>query len=180
MNPVTSREDLVEFQPPGSPRIYTLAPLTYRQRQAFRADMARDGGIYPSRAQLFDAMRRVVRELAPANAAELLDMLAEAEADKRGEDADLQSRVSALEVQIADQPAYSALMAARIRYAGMLPWIAARHALRGWQGPGLPEFRQDRGIVPEDLMQQIPDAEIEAVGNRAADLMQPGEAAAGN
>jgi hypothetical protein len=180
MNPVTSRDELVEFQPPGSPRTYTLAPLTYRQRQAFRADMARDGGIYPSRAQLFDAMRRVVRELGPGNAGELLDLLEAAEADAMGEDRDLQSRVTALEVQIADQPAYSQLMAARIRYAGMLPWVAARHALRGWQGPDLPEFRQERGLVPEALLAELSDSEIQAVGNRAADLMQPGEAAAKN
>jgi hypothetical protein len=181
MTPVTSRDELVEFIPPGSPRSYTLAPLTYRQRQAFRADMAREGGIYPSRGQLLETIRRVVRELAPSNAAELLEMVDAAEADAPGDDADLQNRLSGLEASIATQPAYAALVAARVQYTGMIPFVAARHALRGWEGPGLPDFARDaRGLVPEDLLEGIPQAELQAIGNKAADLMQPAEAASGN
>lgn len=180
MNPVTSRDALVEYQPPGSPRTYRLAPLTFRQRQAFRADLAREGGIYPSQAQLLDTIRRVVRELAPANAAELLEMVDAAEADRLSEDRDLQSRLSTLEARIADQPAYAALVAARVRYMGMMPLIAAQHALRGWEGPDLPPFEQRDGRVPEGLLEQLPEAEIRAIGNRAADLLTPSTAAAGN
>lgn len=180
MSVVTSRDDLVEFTPPGSPRTYTLAPLTYRQRAAFRADMAKEGGAYPSRAQLFGGMRAVVRDLAPANAAELLELLDAAEADDKSEDRDVQARLAALEAQISTQPAYAQLMAARVQYANILPLIAAKHALRGWQGPGLPDFTTEGGFVPEALLNQIPDDELQAVGDKAADLMQPAKAAAGN
>lgn len=180
MTPVTSAAETVDFQPPGSPRRYILAPLSYRERAAFRADMARMGGTYPSRPQLFAAIRSIVRELAPGNAAELLDLLDAAEADEKGEDTDVQTRLAALEAQIATQPAYAAMAAARTLYRNMLPYVAARHALRGWEGEGLPEFRRDRGLVPDELLEAVPAAELDEVGNKAADLMTPDRAAAGN
>ena len=68
----------------------------------------------------------------------------------------------------------------RQRYAGMLPWVAARHALRGWEGDGLPPFARIGGMVPADLLDLLPGNEIEAVGSRAAELMQPDRSAEGN
>ena len=180
MTPILSAAEAVEFQPPGSPRSYTLAPLTFRERAAFRADMARTAGAYPSRAQLFGALRAVVRELSPGNAAELLDLLDAAEADEAGEDRETQVRLAALEAQVATQPTYAAMAAARVHYSNMLPLVAARHALRGWQGPDLPEFRRERGLVPDELLDAVPFADLTAIGNKAADLMAPSEAAAGN
>ncbi len=180
MEAVSSRDALDRFTPPGSPRTYLLAPLTYRQRQAFRADLAREGGLYPSQSQFFEVIRRVVGELAPENAGELLALVDAAEADPRGEDRETHSRLTVLEANIADQPAYAALLAARVRYSGMIPFVAARHALRGWEGPDLPEFALERGMVPEALLDAIPQAEMQAIGNRAAALMRPGDIAAGN
>lgn len=66
MVPVFSRREAERFTPPGSPRTYNLAPLTFRERQAFRAEMAREGGLYPPRPQLLDALREAVREAHPA------------------------------------------------------------------------------------------------------------------
>lgn len=62
----------------------------------------------------------------------------------------------------------------------MLPWVAARHALRGWEGDGLPPFARTGGLVAADLLDLLPAEEIEAVGSRAAELMQPDRAAEGN
>ena len=178
MTVIFSRRDADAFTPDGSGRTYTIAPLTFRERQAFRADMAREGGIYPSREQLLDGLRAAVHEMAPANADDLLAAIDAAEADPK--EAAVQARLGLIEAACAEIPAYAGLLAARQRYIGMLPWVAARHALRGWDGPSLPPFRRERGLVPADLLDVLPDAELEAVGWRASDMMQPGADSLGN
>lgn len=178
MPPIFSRRDAEAFTPPGSGRTYTIAPLTFRERQAFRADLAREGGIFPARAQLLDALRAAVREMAPANAHELLAAIDAGETTP--DDTEAQAKLSVIEAVCTEAPGYAALLAARQRYLGMVPWVAARHALRGWSGDGLPDFRRDRGVVPADLLDVLPDEDIEAVGWRASELMQPGPSAEGN
>jgi len=180
MVPVFTRREAERFAPPGSPRSYLLAPLTFRERQSFRADMARECGIYPPRAQLLDGLREAVREASPANAEELINHIDAAEADADGEDRSVQQCLATIEAACAGLPVYATLLAARQRYAGMLPWVAARHALRGWESDGLPPFARTGGLVPADLLDLIPSEEIEAVGNRAAELMQPDRSAEGN
>jgi hypothetical protein len=56
------------------------------------------------------------------------------------------------------------LLAARQRYLGTLPWVAARHALRGWEDDRLPPFRRLRGLVPDDPLDALPQDDVEAVG----------------
>jgi hypothetical protein len=178
--PVFSAHDLVEVVPEGSPRSFTVAPLTYRERQAFRADHAREGGIYPTREQVLEALRQAVRAAAPSNATALLAVIDAAEADTDGEDTAAQAALAVIEATLSDDPGYAALLAARRRWLGMLPWCAARHSLRGWSGANLPPFRRERGAVPVDLMDLLPDAEVEAIGLRALALLRPDQATEGN
>ncbi len=179
MTVVFSRRDAEWFAPHGATgRRYLIAPLTYRERQAFRADLAREGGIYPSHAQMLDALRAAVREASPGNADELLAVIDASEATP--DDAEVQVQLGTIEAACATVPIYAGLLAARQRYLGTLPWIAARHALRGWEGDGLPLFRRARGLVPDDLLDTLPQDDVEAVGWRASTLMQPGRDAEGN
>lgn len=178
--PVFSARDRVDVTPPDSPRSYVLAPMTYRERQAFRADHAREGGVYPSQAQVLEALRQAVRTAAPDNAADLLGVIDAAEADPDGQDSAIQSALAVIEATLSDDPGYAALLAARRRWLGMLPWCAARHSLRGWSGPGLSPFRRERGAVPADLLDELPEPEIEAIGLRAVALLRPDPAAVGN
>jgi hypothetical protein len=171
MTVVFSRRDAEHYTPPGSPRAYTIAPLTFRERQAFRAELAQAGGVHPGIDQLMAAMRAAVRSLGASNEADLLAAIDLAEAEPAN--ADAQSVLGSVEAICAEVPAYAALLAARVRYRGLLPWVAARHALRGWEGPRLPPFQRERGLVPEALLDLLPTDEMEAVGMRAADLMQP-------
>lgn len=177
MMPVFSRRADEVFTPEGAPRSYTLAPLTYMQRQDFRADLARHGGGYPSQAELLAAIRAAIREAA-GNAAELLAVVDAYEATP--EDPDCQVRLAAIEAAVATVPVYAELRAARARHLAAIPYIAARHALRDWQGDGLPPFARVRGLVPEALLDVLPEAEMQAVGWRAFALMQPVAADAGN
>jgi hypothetical protein len=179
MTVVFSRRDAEWFAPHGATgRRYLIAPLTYRERQAFRADLAREGGIYPSHAQMLDALRAAVREASPDNAGELLAVIDASEATP--DDAGVQVQLGTIEAACATVPVYAGLLAARQRYLGTLPWIAARHALRGWEGDRLPPFRRLRGLVPDDLLDALPQEDVEAVGWRASTLMQPGRDAEGN
>jgi hypothetical protein len=179
MTVVFSRRDAEWFAPPGAAeRRYLIAPLTYRERQGFRADLAREGGIYPSHAQMLDALRAAVREASPQNADELLAVIDASEATP--DDGDVQVQLGTIEAACATVPIYAGLLAARQRYLGTLPWVAARHALRGWEGDGLPAFRRERGLVPDELLDVLPQDEVDAVGWRASALMQPGRDALGN
>jgi hypothetical protein len=178
MTVVFSRRDAEWFAPPGTDRRYLVAPLTYRERQAFRADLAREGGIYPSHAQMLDALRAAVREASPGNSNDLLAVIDASEATP--DDADVQVQLGTIEAACATVPVYAGLLAARQRYLGTLPWVAARHALRGWEGDGLPAFHRSRGLVPDDLLDALPQDDVEAVGWRASTLMQPGKDAEGN
>jgi hypothetical protein len=176
--PIFSRRQMESFTPPGTERSYSIAPLTFRERQAFRADLAREAGVYPGRALLLDALRAAVQEVSPDNAASLLTEIEAAEATP--DDPAAHARLQAIEAACATVPTYAALLAARQHYLGMMPWVAARHALRGWDGPGLPPFRRERNLVPADLLDLLPDAELEAIGWQASALMQPDAAALGN
>lgn len=178
--PVFSALSTVDITPPGSPRTYVLAPMTYRERQAFRADHAREGGIYPETGQLLDALRQAIRQASPSNAAELLRAIDAAEADAEGKDTVAQSALGTIEAALADDPGYATLLAARRRWLGMLPWCAARYALRGWSGPGLPPFRRERGAVPADMMDLLPEDEVEAIGTQALRMLRPDRSAEGN
>jgi hypothetical protein len=78
--PVFSAHDLVAFTPPGSPRTYRLAPLTYRERIAFRTALAREAGMRPSPQDVSNGLRTAVREVAPANLDEALAVVDDADA----------------------------------------------------------------------------------------------------
>lgn len=175
---VFSRRDPVAFVPLDSPRTYTVAPLTFRERQTLRAEQARQGFHYPSQRQVIDGLRAAVRELAPANMVELFGIIDAAEATP--DDADAKARLLAVEMAVADVPVYASLVAARGHYLAMLPWFFARYALRGWEGPDLPDFQRLRGAVPDGLLEAIPSDELEALGWHASNLAEPGAAARGN
>lgn len=168
---VMSREDRVHFAPDDSPRTYTLAPLTFREANAYRVELTREAGTYPATSQMFAAMRAAIRELAAGNETELLAVVAQAEAEP--DNADAVARLAAIEAVVSDNPLYSSLMAQRERHLGLMPFFAARHCLRGWEGPDLPPFRLERGLVPESLLEHLPEAELRAVGWRATQIMRP-------
>ena len=176
--PVFSRRDVENFTPKGSLRTYLIAPLTFRERQAFRAELGQEAGFFPQQDQMFACLRQAIAELAPGNAPELLAIVAAAE--NFPEDKEAQAQVVPIEAVCSAVPSYAALLGARARYVGMLPWVAARHALRGWDGPGLPTFARVRGVVPADLLDLLAGDEVDAVGWRASALMNPSRDTEGN
>ena len=190
--PVFSAHDLVAFSPPDSPRTYRIAPLTYRERIGFRAALAREAGLRPSPQDVSMALRTALREIAPTNLDTALAVVdaadaARADAERAPQDADAQARLAEAHARLAviisacmDVPVYAELRAASERWTGMAPWVACRHALRGWDGPGLPAYQRDKGLVPEVLLDVMPASEIAAVGWRAFLLVSLDRSAEGN
>jgi hypothetical protein len=117
------------------------------------------------------ALRLAITEAAPGNAEELAAAIVRAEAEP--DDPEAQAPLAMIEAACAAIPSYPGLLTARQRYIGLLPWVAARHALRGWEGADLPPFKRDRGLVSEALMDALPQDDIEPIGWRASALMQP-------
>lgn len=176
---IISRRDAEWFTPAGvEGREYLIVPLTFRERQAYRAALAAEGGIYPTSGQMLAAMRAAVTALAPENMADLLDAIAAAEATP--DDPEVTAAVAPIEAVCASVPEYAALLGARQRFLGMMPFVAARFALRGWRGEGMPEFHRVQGAVPAALMDELPPEDIEPVGWRAVAMMQPDRAAEKN
>ena len=87
--PVFSAHDLVAFTPPGSPRTYRLAPLTYRERIAFRTALAREAGMRPSPQDVSNGLRTALREIAPTNLDEALAVVDDADASSAVIDLDV-------------------------------------------------------------------------------------------
>lgn len=175
---VFSARETEWFTPPGSPRSYLLQPLTYRERSAMRRELRRVGGIPPERAALLEGMREALRQVQPANLDACLAIVDEAEATP--DDAGVQARLALVEQAVVDVPAYAALTDAQVRHNDAVPYVAARHGLRDWRGPGLPDFARVDGAVPEHLLEEMPAAEIGIVGWRAYVLAMLGRSAEGN
>jgi hypothetical protein len=175
---VFSARETEWFTPPGSPRSYLLQPLTYRERAAMRRELRRVGGIPPERPALLEGMREALRQVQPANLDACLAVVDEAEATP--EDTSVQARLAVVEQAVVDVPAYAALTEAQVRYNDAVPYVAARHCLRDWRGPGLPAFERADGLVPEDLLEELPANEIGAIGWRAFVLAMLGRSAEGN
>lgn len=176
MAPVFSRREPVIVDVEG--RRYTVAALTWLQRVAFRAELTTASGVYPSQDQLAAALRAALTDLAPGNLAELLPII-DAATDGDTDPAML-SQLAAIEAACSGHPVYAPLLAARQRYLGLLPYIAAKHALRGWEGEGLPPFARVRGVVPDELIEVLPQADVDAVGWAAHGAMMPSAAAEKN
>lgn len=168
--PILSPLDVVEFTAPSG-RTYTLAPLTYRQKVAMEAELTREAGIYPGQGLMLATLREVVRGLSPANAEALVAAVDAAEAAP--DDVAAQAAMQRIEVECSTVPAYAALLEARSRRMALLPWVAARHALRAVDGVPVAQ-----PVAPEAV--DALGEDVGPVGWRAWMLAQPSKVAEGN
>jgi hypothetical protein len=167
MSVIISRRDLIEVAPEGAGRVYTIAPLTFRERAAMKADLVREAGQPVFREQLLAARRAALQELAPENLAKLLAVLDEAETltdPATPEALALTSQVAVIDAAAMEVPAYAALVARNYHTVYFTPLVAARFGLRDWRGDGLPPFRRMRNQVPDELLDAVPVLELEEVG----------------
>jgi hypothetical protein len=168
----------------GKRGVYTVAPLTIRERAEYRADMAREGCRLPMRDELLAGLAGALKELAPDNLADLLAVISRAEAALAdGADPMAKADEDALRVMEGAArrvPAYSAMLADQVRWFSLMPLVTARHALRGWQSDLLPAFASVRGLVPDALLEECGEEYLSIIAAAAMDLMQVTKAAEKN
>lgn len=176
--PVFSTRDVESFTPPGSPRTYLIAPMTYRERERFKQHIIRDYGVGLNRSHILAALREAVRARSPGNADELVDIIDAHEMDPT--DRAKASKVDAITAACSDAPEITSVIARMEALKSAEPYLALKYALRGWSGEGLPEFRGGLAGVDDDLMDAIPPRELEQAGHRAWIFAFIGKAAEGN
>jgi hypothetical protein len=175
---VFSASDTETVTPPGSPRRYTLGVLSYRQRHAFQRELRQRGLRRTEPAVMLGVLREVMQQIAPANLPEVLAWIDEFEADPASEAA--KARMVPIEHAARNVAAYADLLEANIAYDEEYAWRSVGRCLRGWSGPGLPDFRRDGDLVPDDLLDMIPAHEFFALASRADQMIWLGKSAAGN
>jgi len=177
-SPVFSAADTVEVVPPRSPRSYTLGVLSYRQRHAFQRELRQRGFRRTEAEVMLGVLREVMQQLAPANLPEVLAWIDEFEAAPA--DAAAKARLVPIEHAARDVAAYADLLEANIAYDEEYAWCSVARCLRGWSGPGLPDFARDGDRVPDALLEAIPAHEFFTLATRADQLIWLGRGAEGN
>lgn len=206
---VLSTHDLDRFTPSHrasdpAPPVYLIAPMNWRQRAAWRAELAR-GGVsrIPTDEEFVRAVRAALEEVAPDNSAECLeavdamlgvmaapmpdppppptegaepDPAREAEAVRRQGVLDA---YTAVERAMFSHPKVAAMAAERSMFSSLAPILAAAYALRGWEGVDVPFVRRN-GVVPDDVLDRLDENDLRAAGYRALELMRVSETARKN
>ena len=162
---VISSHDPVDVAIPDTDRLYTYAPLRYRERAIMKAALVREAGQPVFREQLLAARRTALQELAPDNLAELLLILDEVDlVAAESLSPETLASLAIIDASVMAVPSYAALIERNYRTVYLTPYVAARYGLRGWSGTGLPAFRRERELVPDDLLDAIPPRDLETVG----------------
>lgn len=172
--PILSRQLMRKVD--GKRGIYTVAPLTIRERAAYRADMAREGARLPMREELLAGLASALKELAPENLPDLLAVIGRAEAalvdgaeplSAADEDA-----LRVMESAARKVPAYGAMLSDQVLWFSLMPLVTARHALRGWNSDLLPPFARVRGLVPDELLEECGEEDLSIIASAAIEMMQ--------
>lgn len=206
---VLSANDLDRFTPAHRasdpvPPVYLIAPMTWRQRAAWRGDLARAGvSRIPTDEEFVRGVRAAIEDVAPDNLGECLDAVdamlgvmaagpmpepdappateGDTPPPDSGRDAELARRTAVLDAYgtveraVAAHPRVAGMAAERTMFNGLAPGLAAAHALRGWEGVGVP-FARRNGVVPDDVLDRLPEDDLRAVGFRALELMRVSDA----
>ncbi len=160
---------------------YLLAVASHLLRAEFRQACTAAGMQYPSDGQLFAALRVAIKASGVSNGDDLLALVDAGEA--KGGDPSLElpegtlDRLRELQRVVAEQDeAFARLLASRVRFGNLMPLVAARMCLRGWEnvfdddGKPVP-FRRGPQGVPDDDLEFIPEAHLHELGNKAVSMM---------
>ncbi len=205
---VLSAQDFDRFTPSHraddpAPPVYLIAPMRWRDRAKWRAELTLAGaGRFSTAEQIARAVRDAVEELAPENLAECLDavdaMLGLLAADAAGagqgaapeptepgaDDPEREAREArrravadaydAVERAMASHPRVAGMMAENAMFNASAPVLAAAVSLRGWENVPVP-FARRGNLVPDDVLDRLDERDLYAVGNRALQLMRVSE-----
>jgi len=161
--------------------VYLIGIATRSARAVFRREVAAAGARFWAPSEFHRLAREYVEQVAPANSEELLARIdAIAAVSEETGVAEIQAAAAdwndLAEKLIRHFPVFAGRHADNQHYLTIAPMLAARMFLTGWEGGDLPAFRRGLdGLLLEEVAEQIPDADFDAIGWRAMALMQPQE-----
>jgi hypothetical protein len=158
-----------------SPPIYFLATPTILERAKWRRAVLATGARWHDDDAMVACLKRGIAEaLAPAQEAELLDIVDRFASYGEGqapEDLAIDFEEIERSVQSA-YPSYAGLAADRAYWLSVAPIIAAQHFLRGSENIDA-TFEQRAGLLTEDCLAMIPESEVMEIGLKVIELMSP-------
>jgi len=175
--PVLTAKGLERFTPESGNAVYLIRIPTLGLKASFRRHCVAAGiQIWPKR-ELCRRAAITLREANPDNLDSLLDLVAEVEAAAE-DGADLGEATLTAWTGLSQElrrfdPGFAGLVADNQHWTQLAPIIAARFFLAGWEGIDLAFKRGIDGLVPEDLLELLPEADLTAIGWRALQLMTP-------
>lgn len=195
----------VRFQPEPTGPTYLLRVPRKRDKGPFLAAVTAAGGASWSRVQLMLKLEEAIGDLLPGDddyearearkgevaayrlgiesAVELWRAEKSEEADKLlGEALAMPPRVIEIHelVRRSGHPGYGGMLGDLEGYPTILGTVAAERFLVGWEGGDLPPFRRTSLGVSGDLLEEVPDRDLVAIGYEVARLMDPEKRRLGN
>ena len=159
------------------PPLFFLQPATYLQRGDFQAMLIEKSADFPGNAALYDSLIAAVNKVViPEDRPPLLEGLQRARLLETLEP-ELAELVNRIEEQVGPHwTSYQRLLAKRQRWLRRAPYHAVQFFARGWEhlydadDEAIP-FERYMDLVPDRVMERIPDDLVETVGLRAMALM---------
>ncbi|MCA6305659.1 MAG: hypothetical protein IM628_12710 [Phenylobacterium sp.] len=169
-----SRHDRVAVRPDGDDGpTYWVRPATLFERAAFHRDLAARGVKIHARERLSAALREDLTALAPENLDDLLTLvdLVSATAPGALDEAEAARFDLVCDVCRRSGGRFAAVEADHVYWAEMVPLLAAKRFLDGWEGDGLPAFERGRDGVADDLLERLDPLHLVQAGWKAWSLM---------
>lgn len=202
-----SISDLIRFTPAsyegrdGAP-VYLRGPLGFRGRARLRADLQASGAVFPPQKDFVSTAIRLIRKAGPDNQAELLspveayqDLLEletlqpltddASDEEKAAHQTELDRRraIIAPYEKVLDmlrgQPDLDRLFAQQRLFHELAPPMAAAYGLRGWENVKA-TFKRVNGVVPDEVLDELPEADLTAIGNEVLRAMNVSATQRGN
>jgi hypothetical protein len=157
---------------------YLLSVSSLRARAAFRGDLAREGLRYPTDTELLAELRRAIgRHLVDSDAAPALEAVDAVEAGIADDAATALAQLVDHACARHDRT-YAHMLSERVEYLATLPLVAARRFLVAVQhAEREPQvLRRSFGLVSDDDLAAIPQADLTDIGLAIVAAMAPDEA----
>lgn len=164
----TDTSEIERFIPESSSVTYLIATPSVMERARFKRDLVAAGATFHDDAALLAALRDDLRAVHPANLDHLLELLDQFEA-LADTDADPPLAAAVADIERLGRVAagrYAALLGERAFFNDVLPIIAARLFLVGWEGTDTP-FARANGLTADRTLGLIPEATLRQIGARA-------------
>lgn len=161
--------------PWGADANFMIRPGNIIERGELEADLAehRAGRVFDF--QLMEAFEEGLKALLEADEDAVAKIREAAIAEADGQEVAAEDRAGlemAREALRTAWPAYRTLLAQAARRNELIPTFAFQRFVTGWEGDGLPEYRQSAdGMVDLDLMAELEPVIVRIVGLRAYQML---------